>query len=65
MAPGTLILAAWIPNEIVGQIGTNVYLSNDYNMVSRTSMATPHVSGVVSLLKVHARNGVQLPLGLR
>ncbi|KAK9919300.1 hypothetical protein M0R45_027905 [Rubus argutus] len=44
MSPGSLILAAWIPNEIVGQIGTNVYLSNNYNMVSGTSMATPHVS---------------------
>lgn len=51
MAPGSLILAAWIPNEIVGQIGTNVYLSNNYNMVSGTSMATPHFSSVVSLLK--------------
>lgn len=50
-APGSLILAAWNPNEIVAQIGQNVYLSNDYHIVSGTSMATPHVSGVVALLK--------------
>ncbi|BBH06796.1 Subtilase family protein [Prunus dulcis] len=52
MAPGSLVLAAWIPNDTVGQIGQNVFLSNEYHMVvSGTSMATPHVSGVVALLK--------------
>ncbi|KAL2630503.1 hypothetical protein R1flu_015189 [Riccia fluitans] len=38
-APGVDILAAWID-------GTNAYVS-----ISGTSMATPHISGVVALLK--------------
>lgn len=51
MAPGSLVLAAWIPYESTAQIGPNVYLSSDYNLISGTSMSCPHVSGVVALLK--------------
>jgi len=51
MAPGSLVLASWIPNEATAQIGTNVYLSSHYNMVSGTSMSCPHASGVAALLK--------------
>lgn len=51
MAPGSNILAAFIPNIESGGIGTDIILSSDYNLLSGTSMATPHVSGIVALLK--------------
>ncbi|EXC21741.1 Subtilisin-like protease [Morus notabilis] len=51
MAPGTLVLAAWIPTNPVSNIGPSVFLSSDYNLISGTSMACPHVSGVAALLK--------------
>nr|AAO62352.1 subtilase [Casuarina glauca] len=51
MAPGSQILAAWVPTDATAQIGTNVYLSSHYNMVSGTSMACPHASGIAALLK--------------
>ncbi|XP_059637037.1 subtilisin-like protease SBT3 [Cornus florida] len=51
MAPGTLVLAAWIPNAPTSSIGSNIILSSDYNMISGTSMSCPHASGIAALLK--------------
>ncbi|XP_021749993.1 subtilisin-like protease SBT1.9 [Chenopodium quinoa] len=51
MAPGTQILAAYVPNIEVARIGDNIVLSNDYALISGTSMACPHASGVAALLK--------------
>nr|GMD56633.1 subtilisin-like protease SBT3.5 [Ipomoea batatas] len=43
-APGTNILAAYVPENPAIKIST-------YKMISGTSMATPHVAGIVALLK--------------
>ncbi|KAL9143811.1 hypothetical protein ABFS82_14G258400 [Erythranthe guttata] len=53
MAPGVLILAANSPYSINSApvIGKNVFLSSDYNLLSGTSMACPHIAGVAALLK--------------
>ncbi|XP_024188428.1 subtilisin-like protease SBT3 [Rosa chinensis] len=51
MAPGSLVLAAWPPNVAAAQIGENVMLPSDYNLISGTSMSCPHASGVAALLK--------------
>ncbi|KAK7376341.1 hypothetical protein VNO78_34807 [Psophocarpus tetragonolobus] len=51
MAPGSNVLAAFVPNKPAARIGTNVFLSSDYNFLSGTSMACPHASGVAALLK--------------
>jgi hypothetical protein len=51
MAPGSSVLAAFVPYQPTARIGKNKYLSSDYNFMSGTSMACPHASGVVALLK--------------
>ncbi|XP_057424772.1 subtilisin-like protease SBT3 [Lotus japonicus] len=51
MAPGTNVLAAFVPNQVSARIGTNVALSSNYAFLSGTSMACPHASGVAALLK--------------
>ncbi|EEE63467.1 subtilisin-like protease [Oryza sativa Japonica Group] len=48
MAPGLNILSAWPSQVPVGEGGGESY---DFNVVSGTSMATPHVTGVVALIK--------------
>ncbi|KAL3840416.1 hypothetical protein ACJIZ3_025007 [Penstemon smallii] len=51
MAPGVLILAAYHPFTSVASIGNNVFLASDYTLLSGTSMACPHISGIAALLK--------------
>ncbi|KAF8410079.1 hypothetical protein HHK36_002601 [Tetracentron sinense] len=51
MAPGSRVFASWIPNQYTAMIGSRLYLSSDYNIISGTSMACPHASGVAALLK--------------
>ncbi|GFP83489.1 subtilisin-like protease [Phtheirospermum japonicum] len=51
MAPGVSILAAHYPYATGPRIGNNIYLSTDYTLLSGTSMACPHVSGLAALLK--------------
>ncbi|XVF64083.1 hypothetical protein PTKIN_Ptkin09bG0138700 [Pterospermum kingtungense] len=50
MAPGDLVLAAWPSNIGVGRVNGDLVFSN-FNLLSGTSMACPHVSGVAALLK--------------
>ncbi|KAF0926175.1 hypothetical protein E2562_022013 [Oryza meyeriana var. granulata] len=47
MAPGLNILAAW-PSQVPVDGGGESY---NFNVVSGTSMATPHVTGIVALIK--------------
>ncbi|KAJ0970923.1 hypothetical protein J5N97_018882 [Dioscorea zingiberensis] len=46
IAPGADILAAW-PSSA----GPGLSIGADFNMISGTSMATPHISGIAALLK--------------
>lgn len=50
MAPGVLILAAYNPYSFGPRIG-KIVLASDYNLLSGTSMACPHISGIAALLK--------------
>ncbi|KAK9135970.1 hypothetical protein Syun_015300 [Stephania yunnanensis] len=50
LAPGVEILAAWVPNRGFTPIG-NDYLLSDFEIVSGTSMSSPHIVGIAALLK--------------
>uniref|UniRef100_A0ACD5UBG3 Uncharacterized protein n=1 Tax=Avena sativa TaxID=4498 RepID=A0ACD5UBG3_AVESA len=50
IAPGVDILAAWVPNKEVMEIGTHK-LFTKYMLVSGTSMSSPHVAGIAALLR--------------
>ncbi|KAH6836155.1 hypothetical protein C2S53_019929 [Perilla frutescens var. hirtella] len=51
MALGVVILAAFNPQITATTIGRNIDLSSDYNLLSGTSIACPHISGTAALLK--------------
>ncbi|KAF9602794.1 hypothetical protein IFM89_031563 [Coptis chinensis] len=51
IAPGSKVLAAWIPISPSAFLESNIVLSSSYILNSGTSMACPHASGVAALLK--------------
>ncbi|KAL4205347.1 hypothetical protein AMTRI_Chr01g114170 [Amborella trichopoda] len=52
LAPGSLIWAAWTPN---GTDEVN-YMGEGFAMISGTSMAAPHISGIAALIKQKHRD---------
>ncbi|CAA2970186.1 subtilisin-like protease [Olea europaea subsp. europaea] len=48
MAPGVLILAAYDPYANAARINNNIFLASDYALLSGTSMACPHISGIAA-----------------
>ncbi|KAK4722748.1 hypothetical protein R3W88_012981 [Solanum pinnatisectum] len=51
IAPGSLVLASWIPNVHAALLYPAIGLSNEFTMISGTSMDCPHSSGIAALLK--------------
>ncbi|CAA0833419.1 Subtilisin-like serine endopeptidase family protein [Striga hermonthica] len=51
MAPGSLVLASWVTNKSLDFITPNLSRLSDFTIISGTSMACPHASGVAALLK--------------
>jgi subtilisin family serine protease len=50
MAPGSLVLGAWIPEKPIGRFRSNLYYS-DYYIWRGTPGACPQAAGVIALLK--------------
>ncbi|KAF9602788.1 hypothetical protein IFM89_031557 [Coptis chinensis] len=51
LAPGVEVLAAWPLDKAITPIGEDDSLNTDYALLSGTSMSSPHVVGIATLLK--------------